>query len=96
MASGGAWLGETPGGVDETGDVAVRRRGFDERVDRLPRGHVDGGGAHVEPGVAHHVGSGVGVRLAQVGQHDMLAGADAPGDRLSDRSRSDDDDERRS
>ena len=46
-----------------------------------------------KPGVAQHLRRGVGVLVAQVGQHDMLAGADAPGDRLTDRSCSDDDDD---
>src|SRR6478672_2756202 len=79
--------------MDETGDVAACRRGLDERLGRPSRGHVDGGRADAESGVAHHIGGGVGVRLAQVGQHDVLAGADAPRDGLSDGSRSDDDDD---
>ena len=33
-----------------------------------------------------------GVLEVQVGEHDVLAGADAPGDRLADRSGADDDD----
>jgi pimeloyl-ACP methyl ester carboxylesterase len=35
-------------------------------------------GPHVEPGVAHRFGDRVGVGLPEVGQHDVLAGADAP------------------
>ena len=56
-------------------------------------GDVDGGGADVEAGVAHRLGGGLGVGLAQVGQHDVLAGADAPGDGLADRPGADDDDD---
>src|SRR5512135_2463195 len=79
--------------MDEARDVPVRGGRLDERVNRVPRGHVDGRGAHVEAGVAHHLGGGVGVALAQVGQHDVPAGADAPRDRLPDRTWSDDDDD---
>ena len=83
--------GRDPRGVDDTGDVAERRGGLDERVDRLARGHVDGRCAHLEAGVAHHLGRRVGVALPQVRQHDVLTGADPPGDRLADRAGSDDD-----
>jgi hypothetical protein len=46
---------------------------------------------HVEAGVSHHLGGGGGVLAVQVGQHDVLAGADAPRDRLTDRACSDND-----
>ena len=78
--------GRDAGGVDEPGDVAVRRRGLDERVNRVARGHVDGGGADVEAGVAHHLGRPIRVLLVQVRQHDVLTGANAPGYGLADRS----------
>ena len=73
------------GGVDDAGDVAERGGGLDEGVDRVAGGDVDGGRADVEAGVAQDFGGGVGVVLAQVGQDDVLAGADAPGDGLADR-----------
>lgn len=82
-----------PGGVDEGCDVAVRGGRLHERVNRVAGGHVDGRGAYVEPGVAHRVGGCVGVGLLEVGEHDVFAGADAPGDCLPDRARSDDDDD---
>ena len=44
--------GGDAGGMDDAGDVAERRGCLDERVDRLARGDVDDGGAHLEPGVA--------------------------------------------
>ena len=71
--------------MDQPGDVAQRRGGLDERMDRFARGHVDGRDAHLVPGVAQDLRRGVGVLLAQVGQQDMLADADPPRDRLADR-----------
>jgi hypothetical protein len=47
--------------------------------------------AHVEAGVSHHLGRGVGVLAAQVGQHDLLPGANTSRDRLTNRSCSDND-----
>ena len=86
-------MGETPAAWMTPGDVADRRGRLDERVDRLARGDVDGRGAHLESGVAQDLGRRVGVFLAQVGQHDVLACADPPRDRLTDRAGSDDDDD---
>jgi hypothetical protein len=54
---------------------------------------IDGRGADVEPGIAHRVADGVGVGLAEIGQHHVLPGADSPCDRLSDRPWSDEDDD---
>ena len=79
--------------MDEAGDVTEPRGPLDEGVHRLSRRHVDRRGAHIEPCVAHHVGSGVGVLFMEVCEHDLLAGADPPGDGLTDRSDSDDDDD---
>jgi len=62
-------------------------------VNRFARRHVDGRGAHVEPGVEHHLGRSAGVLVVQVSQHDVFPGANAPGDCLTDRSCSDDDDD---
>jgi hypothetical protein len=76
--------------VDETGDIAVRRGGLDERDNRVARGHVDSRRADIETGVAHHLGRTVRVVLVQVGEHDVLAGADTSSYRLSDRSRASD------
>jgi hypothetical protein len=42
-------------------------------------------------GVRHHLGRCIGVRLVEVGEHDMLAGADPTGNRLADQPCSDDD-----
>ena len=78
------------GGVDDTGDVAAGCGGLDERMNRLTRGHVDGRCAHLEPGVAQHLGRRVGIALVQVGQQDVLAKADPPGDCLTDLPGSDD------
>jgi hypothetical protein len=38
--------------VDDAADVPERRGCLDERADRLARGHVDGSGAYLEPGIA--------------------------------------------
>jgi hypothetical protein len=65
--------------VDDTGGVAERCGCFNERVHGFARRHIDGCNVHVEAGVSHHLGRGVGVLAVQVGQHDLLAGADAPG-----------------
>ncbi len=46
--------------------------------------------AHVEAGVGEDVGCCVSVLPAQVGEEDVLAGADAPGDGLADLAGSDD------
>jgi hypothetical protein len=76
--------------VDDTGDVAAGCGGLDERVNRLTRGHVDGRCAHLEPGVAQHLSRRIGIALVQVGQQDVLAKADPPGDCLTDLPGSDD------
>jgi hypothetical protein len=77
--------------VDDPGDVAERCGCLDERVNRSARRHIDGSCAHVESGVSHHLRRTVGVPAVQVGQHDLLTGANAPGDRLTDRPCSDND-----
>jgi hypothetical protein len=77
--------------VDDAGDVTKCRRCLDERVNRFARRDVDGLGGDVEAGVSNHLCRGVGVLAVEVGQHDLLPGAHAPGDRLADRSGSDDD-----
>ena len=81
------------GGVDEAGDVAEGGGGLDEGLDRRAGGDVDGRGADREPGVTEDLRGGVGVRLVEVGEHDVLAGADPPGDGLADRAGADDDDD---
>ena len=45
----------------------------------------------VEAGVLEHLGGGVGVLVAQVGEQDALAGTDSSGDGQPDRAGSDDD-----
>jgi hypothetical protein len=77
--------------MDDPGDLAKPRGHLDERLQRLARGHIHGCGTDLEPGVAQHLGGGVGVGLVQVGDQDVLAGADPPGDGLSDRPGPDDD-----
>ena len=76
--------------MDDTGDVAAGCGGLDQRVNRLTRGHVDGRCAHLEPGVAQHLSRRIGIALVQVGQQDVLAKADPPGDCLTDLPGSDD------
>jgi hypothetical protein len=51
-------------------------------VHRRARRHVDGRRADLEPGVAQDLGRRIGVRLVQIGQHDMLTCAHPPRDRL--------------
>src|SRR5215212_8951987 len=48
------------------GDLAQPRGHLDERLQRLARGHINGGGADLEPGVVHDLGGGVGIPLPQV------------------------------
>jgi hypothetical protein len=69
-----------PCGVNNAGDIAERRGGLDERVDRLARGHVDVRCAHLEASVCHHTCGRVRFALVQVGQHDAFTGADPPGE----------------
>ena len=83
MASTDAWLGETPAAwmtpVTWPRAVAV----FTQRVHRCTGGDVGSGSADVETGVRKYLGRSVGVLLAQVGQQDVLACADTPGDGLA-------------
>jgi hypothetical protein len=79
-----------PGGVDDPGDLTQPGGRLDQDVQRPARGHVHGGGADLEPGVGQHLGGSVGVGLVQVGHQDLLAGADPPGDGLTDRPGADD------
>ena len=93
IVAGDAWLGETPAAwitpTTSPSDAAVSARACTD----VAVGDVDGCGRHVEAGVAEDLGRGVGVLDAQVGEHDVLAGADSPGDRLTDRAGADDDDD---
>src|SRR5215208_3890490 len=90
IAAGDAWLGETPAAwmtpVTSPSPVAVSTSACSDS-----QGHIHGGGADLESGVAQHLGRRVGVPLAQVRQQDLLTGADPPGDCLTDRPGSDDD-----
>jgi hypothetical protein len=74
--------------MDEAGDVPKRGGGLDERMHRIARRHVDGRGAHLEPCIAQYLGRRFGVLLAQISQQNMLARAHPPRDRLTDRPRS--------
>ena len=78
--------------MDEANDVARLRGLGDERAHRVPRGNVDGRHTDVVAGVSHDLGGSVGVDLAPVRQHHVLADPDAPGDRLPDLPGPDDDD----
>ena len=69
--------------MDDTSDVTERCGGFDECMHRLTRGHIDSCGAHVKASVGQHPGRRVGVRLVEIGKHDMLASADPAGNRLA-------------
>jgi len=57
----GGLAGRDTRGVNKAGDVSKRGGCLDEGVNRFAQGHVDGCGAHVESGVAHHLGRSVGV-----------------------------------
>ena len=78
--------------MDQSCDVAQAGGRLDECVDGLARGNVDRRDAHLVPGVAENLCLVVRVLLTHVGQQDMLAHADAPRDRLTDLTGSDDDD----
>ena len=57
----------------------------------LARGDVDGRDAHLIAGVGHDLGCCVRVRLAAVGEHDVLPDSDPTRDGLTDLAGSDDD-----
>ena len=59
----------------------------------VARRHVDGCRAHLEAGVAQHVGRRGGVLRAHVRQQHMLSDADAPRDGLTDLAGADEDDD---
>lgn len=79
--------------MDEAGDVTEAGCLLNEGVHRLARGHIYGHRAYLEPCIEQHLGGGLGVLFAQVCEHHLLAGAHSPGDGLTDRSGSDDDDD---
>ena len=81
------------GGVDEPDDLGDARRLADQCDDGLARGYVDGRDAHLVAGIGHDLGCRVRVRLAAVGEHDVLADADAACDGLTDLAGSDDNDD---
>ena len=77
--------------MDQPGDVAQTRGRLDERMHGLARGRVDRRDAHLVSGVAQDLCRRIGVVLAHVGQQDMLTDTNPPRDRLTDLTRSDDD-----
>ena len=95
MVAGDACDGDTPAAwiTPVTSPIAGRR--LDQGVNRLALGDVDGGGADRKPGVVQDLRGRLGGLRAKVGQQDVLAGADATGDCLTDRSGADDDDDTR-
>ena len=89
----GAWLGDTPAAwmtpVMSPRAVAVSTRAWTESREDTSTVVV----LTSNPALRIVFGCRLGVGLAQVGEHDVLAGADAPGDGLADQARSDDDDD---
>src|SRR4051794_40632697 len=78
--------------MDKAGYGAYRCGRFDKRMDGLARRHVDDCGADLEPGVTEYFRGCIEVFLPQISQQDVLARADPPRDRLTDRSGTDKDD----
>ena len=78
--------------MDQAGHVPDCGGCLHKRLHRRPRRHVDARGTDLETGIAQDLCRRVGGFKAQVGQQDVLACADAPGDRLTDRSGSDEND----
>ena len=93
IVDGGACDGETPAAWIRPGDRAQTRCRLDERVHRVPGGHVDRRDAHLVPAVAQHLCRRDGVVHPQVGQQDMLPDADAPRNGLADLAGPDDNDD---
>src|SRR5580765_2771338 len=77
--------------MDEPGDVAQCRGGFNKGMYGFARGHVHGRDAHLVTGVLQNFGRCVGIVPAHVSQQEMLADTDAPCDCLADLTWSDDD-----
>jgi len=67
------------------------RRMIDQCMHGLTRRNVDNRRAYLVSGFAEDLPCGVGIFFAQVCEQHMLARTHAPGDRLTDRSWSDDD-----
>ena len=78
-------------GMDHARDVTPRRGALHERVDRFARGNIDRRGVGVEASVGKHLGGRIGVRLVEVGEHDMFPGTDPASNRLADLPRPDND-----
>lgn len=72
--------GRHASGVDKADDLADARRPPDQCTHRLARGHVDRRNAHLVASVGHDFGCGVRVRLAAVGEQDVLTDSDAARD----------------
>ena len=79
--------------MDDACDVANRCGRLHERMDGLALGHVDDRGADLKSGIAQDFCRRIGGLFAKVSQQDVLACADPAGDRLTDRSGPDDDDD---
>ncbi len=79
--------------MDEPDHLADARRLADQCQYRLARRYVNGRDAHLVAGTGHNLGRRVRIRLAAVGEHDVLADADAACDGLTDLAGSDDNDD---
>src|SRR4051794_41137352 len=72
--------------MDEAMNVTKRAGLFDKRLDRGAGGHIDSRGCYLEAGFTQCLCCSVGILLAQISQHQVLARTDPPGDSLADRS----------
>ena len=79
--------------MDDTGHVTECRRCLRERMTLLPAGYIDGCGARVESRIAEDVRRTLGTALAEIGQQDVLPRTDPSGNRLSDGSGADHNDD---
>lgn len=80
-------------GVNQANDVADARRLAYERMHGLTRRHVNGRDAYLVTGIAQDLGCRVRAGLAAVSKHDVLPDAHAAGDRLTNLSGTNQDDD---
>jgi hypothetical protein len=73
-----ARVGGNTGGMDNAGYGADRHGCLDERVNRLARGDIDDGGAHLEASGTEDFGGRIHISLVQIWQQDARACADPP------------------
>ena len=80
-------------GVNQADDLADARRLSDERLHGFTRRHVNGRDAYLVTGIAHDLGCRVRAGLAAVSKHDVLPDPHAAGDRLTNLSGPNQDDD---